>query len=176
VRSGAVSENWKLENRKWKVGRRTRLFPSVSLEFPQPCRANIAVDELHHRHRSKIVLLVFIRRYVTSIQSSGQMIPKLIDRASALAAELNVLLVGEPPVTFCQVCGHRYGRPAHLGTQLERFLLRKSSTHAVNTCSEDPCRPPGNQVSKVADSRVDRQRIVGSCNFHFLFSIFQSLK
>jgi hypothetical protein len=83
-----------------------------------------------------IVVFVFVLRDIASIQGSGEVIAKLIRRTPALAAELDVLLIGIASVSFGEIRGNRYSCPAHLCAQTKSLFLWKMRAHFVDTRSK----------------------------------------
>jgi hypothetical protein len=75
------------------------------LELSLPCRPDVTVDEFDHRERLKVVFFVLFGSDITRIKGGGQMVPKFVGLASALAAELNIFLIRESSESFRQIRG-----------------------------------------------------------------------
>src|SRR6267143_3697482 len=68
---------------------------------------NVAVYLLSHGDCLLIQDRILFLRNVPRVQCRGEVISQLIDRTAALAAKLNILLIGVAPEAFRDIGGHR---------------------------------------------------------------------
>ena len=88
-----------------------------------------------------------------------------------MATKLDILLVGETPVAFCEIGGHRNGCTAHLRRQAEFFLTRESLSQAIEFCTKLASSLPSMEFRKVTNfPSVAYERFLFSV-FHFLVSL-----
>src|SRR5260370_27070842 len=78
------------------------------------CGTNVTVYQLDHRDRLAIHDRILFLRNVPRVKCGSEVVSQLVDRSAALAAKLNILLIGVAPEAFRDIRGHRNRSAADL--------------------------------------------------------------
>jgi hypothetical protein len=151
----------------------------VLVTLPGESGTEISVQQACHGLRQFVQALPFGHFQVALVNTSPQMVPYFIKRASGLPAKLSILLVTEPPEALCNVSGDGRGSTPKLARRSKFLEIRKRPSRAIDLLSQLSGDLPYFQILKISDwSGISQRRVsftlmFPSSSFQFLVPSFQ---